>query len=183
MAAQTSALRGAQPVSAIDQAGAWFWNFLRQELTPYPGRAWVVARVTISATLVMLIVMTFRIPTGFLGAIFAVFISRENPTATFVSGFRSVLAFVVALIYGTVGLMFLVDDPLTHFLWVASSLFVSFYLIRVLADYGTAAAFGFMIAGIIPLWDDNLHQRQRPNGEHALDYVRGHHRHRGLDCR
>ncbi len=120
---------------------------------PYPGRAWVVGRVTISATIVMLIVMTFRIPSGFLGAIFALFISRENPTATFVSGFKSILAFVAALVYGTIGLMLLVDDPLTHFLWVASSLFVSFYLIRVLADYGTAAAFGFMIAGVIPLWD------------------------------
>jgi multidrug resistance protein MdtO len=153
MATQTSALSTIQPADAIDQAGTWFWNFLKQELMPYPGRAWVVGRVTISATIVMLIVMTFRIPSGFLGAIFALFISRENPTATFVSGFKSILAFVAALVYGTIGLALLVDDPLTHFLWVASSLFVSFYLIRILADYGTAAAFGFMIGGIIPLWD------------------------------
>jgi multidrug resistance protein MdtO len=155
MATQTSALPVVRPASTIDQVSAWFWNFLKQELTPYPGRAWVVGRVTISATMVMLIVMTFRIPSGFLGAIFAVFISRENPTATFVSGFKATLAFVAATIYGAVGLMLLVDDPLTHFLWVASSLFVSFYLIRILADYGTAAAFGFMIAGVIPLWDQN----------------------------
>ncbi len=154
MATQTSPLPAVQPASAIDQASTWFWNFLKQELTPYPGRAWVVGRVTISATVVMLIVMTFRIPSGFLGAIFAVFISRENPTATFVSGFKAILAFVIALVYGSIGLALLVDDPLTHFLWVASSLFVSFYLIRILADYGTAAAFGFMIAGIIPLWDE-----------------------------
>jgi multidrug resistance protein MdtO len=153
MATQTSALPAARQASAIDQASTWFWNFLKQELMPYPGRAWVVGRVTISATIVMLIVMTFRIPSGFLGAIFAVFISRENPTATFVSGFKAILAFVIALVYGAIGLALLVDDPLTHFLWVASSLFVSFYLIRVLADYGTAAAFGFMIAGVIPLWD------------------------------
>jgi multidrug resistance protein MdtO len=154
MATQTSALPAARRASAIDQASAWFWNFLKLELMPYPGRAWVVGRVTISATIVMLIVMTFRIPAGFLGAIFAIFISRENPTSTFVSGFKSILAFIAALVYGSIGLMLLADDPLTHFLWVASSLFVSFYLIRVLADYGTAAAFGFMIAGIIPLWDE-----------------------------
>ena len=153
MATQTGALPAARPSSTVDQVSEWFWNFLKQELMPYPGRAWVVGRVTISATIVMLLVMTFRIPSGFLGAIFAIFISRENPTATFVSGFKSILAFVAALVYGTIGLALLVDDPLTHFLWVASSLFVSFYLIRVLADYGTAAAFGFMIAGIIPLWD------------------------------
>ena len=85
MATQTSPLPAIQRGNVIDEVSAWFWNFLKLELTPYPGRAWVVARVTIAATIVMLIVNTFRIPTGFLGAIFTVFISRENPTATFVS--------------------------------------------------------------------------------------------------
>src|SRR5271163_4769555 len=120
--------------NALDQRGKWFWNFLKQELMPYPGRAWVVGRVTIAATIVMLIVMTFRIPSGFLGAIFTVFISRENPTATFISGFKAILAFVLATLFAVVGIMLLVDDPLTHFLWVALCLFVSFYLIRVVAD-------------------------------------------------
>ena len=48
----------------------------------------------------------------------------------------------------------LADDPLTHFLWVIVTLFVSFYVVRTLHDYGAAAAFGFMIAGAIPLWDE-----------------------------
>ncbi len=65
MAAQGKALP-----NAIDEAGKWFWNFLKNELSPYPGRAWVVARVTISATLVMVLVMTFQIPNGFLGSNF-----------------------------------------------------------------------------------------------------------------
>ena len=47
----------------------------------------------------------------------------------------------------------LVDDPLTHFLGVAFSLFVSFFLISIMNDYGTAVAFGFTVAGAIPLWD------------------------------
>ncbi len=71
----------------IDGGGRWFWNFLKQELTPYPGRAWVVGRVTISATIVMILVMTFRIPGGFFGAIFTIFLSRENPTTTLRDGF------------------------------------------------------------------------------------------------
>ena len=86
MAAQGKALPAVSKPNAIDEAGEWFWNFLKNELTPYPGRAWVVARVTISATLVMLLVMTFQIPNGFLGVIFTLFLSRENPTATFVAG-------------------------------------------------------------------------------------------------
>jgi multidrug resistance protein MdtO len=145
----------ATQTSAADQAGKWFWDFLKHELTPYPGRAWIVGRITISASIVMLLVMTFRLPGGFLGAIFTFFLSRENPTATFVAGARTVIAFVAATAYTAVSIMLLLDDPLTHFLWVAISLFISFYLLRILADYGTAAAFGFMVTGAISLWDEN----------------------------
>ena len=148
--------------NAADQAGKWFWDFLKMELTPYAGRAWVVGRVTISATLVMLLVMTFRIPGGFLGAIFTLILSRENPTSTFVAGVRTVISFLLATAYTIFSVMLLVDDPMTHFLWVAISLFLSFYLLRILADYGTAAAFGFMVAGAISLWDaDQLNVNQR----------------------
>jgi multidrug resistance protein MdtO len=146
----------ATQTSAADQAGKWFWDFLKHELTSYPGRAWIVGRITISASIVMLLVMTFRLPGGFLGAIFTFFLSRENPTATFVAGARTVIAFVAATAYTAISLMLLLDDPLTHFLWVAVSLFLSFYLLRIMADYGTAAAFGFMVTGAISLWDENL---------------------------
>jgi multidrug resistance protein MdtO len=148
MAAQGKALP-----NAIDDAWNWFWNFLKSELTPYPGRAWVVARVTIAGTLVMWIVMTFQIPNGFLGAIFVLFLSRENPTATLVAGLKGIAAFGLATIYTLIGAAMLVDDPMTHFLGVAISLFVSFFLVSIMNDYGTAVAFGFTVAGAIPLWD------------------------------
>jgi multidrug resistance protein MdtO len=148
MAAQGKALP-----NTIDDAWNWFWNFLKSELTPYPGRAWVVARVTIAGTLVMWIIMTFQIPNGFLGAIFVLFLSRENPTATLIAGLKGIAAFGLATIYTLIGAAMLVDDPLTHFLGVAISLFVSFFLISIMNDYGTAVAFGFTVAGAIPLWD------------------------------
>jgi multidrug resistance protein MdtO len=150
MAARSEALP-----TVIDEGGKWFWNFLKHELTPYPGRTWVVGRMTISATIVMLLVMTFRLPGGFLGAIFTLLISRENPTATFYDGSRRVLAFLLATAYTVLGVSLFLDDPLTHFLWVVGSLFLSFFLIRVLADYASAVAFAFLLAGAIPLWDQN----------------------------
>ena len=61
---------------------AWFWEFLKHELAPYPGRAVTVARMVLAATLVMIICKTFRIPYAFLGAIYALLISRESPRAT-----------------------------------------------------------------------------------------------------
>jgi multidrug resistance protein MdtO len=146
----------AAPLEGIDEAGKWFWGFLKSELAPYPGRAWVVARITIAATIVMIIVMTFRIPSGFLAAIFTLFVTRENPTATLHSGVRVIIAFVAGAVYTLAGVATLVDDPLTHFLWVVVGLFIAFYLIQIIPDYGTAVAFGFMVAGAIPLWDQNL---------------------------
>jgi multidrug resistance protein MdtO len=140
--------------SSADQSFRWFWGFLKIELVPYPGRAWVVGRITIAATIVMLLVMTFRLPGGFLAAIFTLFLSRENPTATLRAGLRVIFAFVVATAYTVVGITLFVDNPLTHFLWILLTLFLSFYLIRIIPDYGTAVGFGFMIAGAIPLWDE-----------------------------
>jgi multidrug resistance protein MdtO len=162
VAAQGKALPAVSLPNAIDEAVKWFWNFLKNELAPYPGRAWVVARVTIAATLVMILVMTFQIPNGFLAAIFTLFLSRENPTATLVAGFRTIAAFLLATAYSLIGAAMFVSEPLTHFLGVAFSLFVSFFLISITNDYGTAVAFGFTIAGAIPFWDrDTLNVNDR----------------------
>ena len=139
---------------AIDQGGKWFWNFIKAELSPYPGRAWVVARMTVSATIVMVLVMTFRIPGGFQGAIFTLLISRENPAETFFSGFRTAVAFLIGTLYTIFSIRMLIADPLTHFLWVVGTLFLFFYLLRIIADYGTAAPLGFGVLGSISLWDD-----------------------------
>jgi multidrug resistance protein MdtO len=147
MAAQSAVL-----LNPIDQGGRWFWNFLKQELIPYPGRLWVVGRITISATIVMILVMTFRIPNGYLGAFFTLLLSRENPTATLRAGVRTVLIFLAGTLYTAISIRMLIGDPLTHFLWVAVSIFCCFYLLRIV-DYGTASPFGFGVLGAIPLWD------------------------------
>jgi|GEM_PF-388215 len=159
MATSANVLPGTPKAASTGQS---FWQLIRKELTPYPGRAWVVGRVTIASTIVMLLVMTFRLPGGFLGAIFTLFLTRENPMATFRAGFRAVAAFLMATAYSIVTAALLIDEPLTHFLWIIVSLFIAFYLIRILEDYGTAVAFGFMIAGVIPLWDEtalNVNER------------------------
>ena len=146
------AAQGAVLPNPIDQGAGWFWNFLKQELIPYPGRLWIVGRITISATIVMILVMTFRIPNGYLGAFFTLLLSRENPTATLLAGVRTVLIFLAGTLYTAISVRMLIGDPLTHFLWVAVSIFCCFYLLRIV-DYGTASPFGFGVLGAIPLWD------------------------------
>jgi multidrug resistance protein MdtO len=172
MAAGNEALPRVAQLAAIDKAGVWFWNFLKAELAPYPGRAWTVGRITIAATITMILVMTFRVPTGFLGVIYALFLTRENPTASMRAGVRVLIAFFIATAYSIVGIMMLLDDPLTHFLWIVISLFISFYLIRIIPDYGTAVGFGFMIGGAIPLWDQtNLTVNDRVENTLWTSYV------------
>ncbi len=156
MSAQDQALPVAVRSRRLDDAGAWFWEFIKTELAPYPGRAWVVGRITMAATITMVLVMTFRVPYGFLGAIYTLFLSRENPTVTFRAGVKTVVVYAIATLYSIVGIMTMVDDPLTHFLWITLSLFLAFYLIRILPDYFTAVGFGFTLAGAIPLWDETL---------------------------
>jgi multidrug resistance protein MdtO len=150
-----AALGDASP-RAAEQGSPWFWNFLKAELSPYPGRGWVVARMTVSATIVMLITMTFQIPGGFQGAIFTLIISRESPVETLRSGFRIAMAFLIGTLYIVLSVTVVIGNPLTHFLWVAISLFASFFLLRIIADYGTAAPLGFAILGALSVWDNHL---------------------------
>ena len=162
MSSMDHALPAPTQTRTLDSASAWFWQFLKSELGPYPGRAWVVARITIAATLVMIVVMTFQFPFGFLGAIFTFFLSRESPNLTLRSGIRTAVMNIVGMAYTLVGVIMLVGSPITHFIWITTSLFVAFYLIRVFTDYFSAVAFGFVLAGAIPLWDQtNLTIEQR----------------------
>src|SRR3984885_8032526 len=73
----------------------WFPNFLRKELAPHPGRGAVVARMVISATLATILIVTFRIPFGAIGALCAFLLSRENLLSTARSGLYFVAAFVI----------------------------------------------------------------------------------------
>jgi multidrug resistance protein MdtO len=112
--------------------------------------------MTIAATIVMLLIMIFRIPGGFQGTIFTLLISRENPTATLLSGFKTAVAYLLGTLYTIFSIRMMIGDPLPHFLWVAGSVFLSFYLLRIIADYGTAVPFGFAVLGAISLWDNSV---------------------------
>ena len=103
----------------------------------------------------MVLVMTFRIPGGFQGAIFSLLISRENPKETFLSGFRTALVYLIGTAYVVFTIRILIGDPLTHFLWVAGTVFLFFYLLRTIVDYGTGGPLGFATLGVISLWDNN----------------------------
>src|SRR5258705_12551345 len=130
-----------------------FREFLKEELSPYPGRAALVARMVICATLVMLITMTFRLPYGMHSAVFTLTISRESPRATMKAVRMIVIAFAFSAVYIFIGAMFSLDDPTLRLLWIIGSLFIAFYAISAMTNYVAATGFGILIAITISLWD------------------------------
>ena len=134
----------------------WLRDFLRDELAPYPGRGIFVARMVVTATIVMLITMTFRIPYGAYGAIYALTISRENPDATRKDVRTIVISFAVAVADVLLGAIFFSGDPILRLIWVLATLFMTFYALSALANYNAAARFGYLVVITIPLWDRQI---------------------------
>jgi multidrug resistance protein MdtO len=134
----------------------WFRDFLKDELTPYPERAALVARMVIAATIVMLITMTFRMPYGAYASLYALTISRESPQTTGKVVTSIVAAFVLGGVYVLIGAWFFSGDPLLRLLWVIGSLFASFYAISTMTNYAASARFGYLIIITVPLWDSQI---------------------------
>ncbi|HVJ09493.1 MAG TPA: FUSC family protein [Acidisarcina sp.] len=118
----------------------WFVDFLKKELAPYPGRGTIVARMVISATITMILIMTFRLPGGSIGPLYAFVISRENLLSSARSALVVVLSFAAGAAFIPIGARMFASTPLTHFAWEAVSLFIMFFLLRALRDFNVAVA-------------------------------------------
>ncbi|MGB7726646.1 MAG: hypothetical protein WBL50_01350, partial [Candidatus Acidiferrum sp.] len=146
----------AQSISPLPSLLAWFGQFLADELAPYPGRAAVVARMTLAATLIMLIGMTLRIPYSWQGAVYALLVSRDNTRATLQSAATIFLVTGIGSAYVLVCVWFVINVPLLHFVWIIGTFFLAFYAVTSLTNYTAAVAFINLIAAGIPLWDRHV---------------------------
>jgi multidrug resistance protein MdtO len=130
----------------------WFPEFLKRELAPYRGRGALVARIVISATLTMILIVTFRIPGGVVGALSAFILSRENLVSTARSAVLLMAAFAIGALFIPVGARLLASPPETHFLWVLCSLFLVFFLLRCLATYAVATGLALVVSNVVGIW-------------------------------
>src|SRR6204780_2765343 len=146
MATLAKSIPSSQPLAA-------FWDFLKQELTPYPGRAALVARMVIAVTLVMIITMTFRLPYAAYAAAFALTISRESPQITVKALRTIVVGWALGAAYILIGALFFLENPVLRFLWVIVTLFAIFYAISAMTNSGAASRFGYFVIITVPLWD------------------------------
>jgi multidrug resistance protein MdtO len=135
-----------------DHFSEWFPDFLKKELAPYPGRGALVARMVISATLTMILIVTFRIPGGYIGPLTAFLFSRENLVSTARSAIFMIAAFLIGAMFIPVGARFLASTPETHFLWVGCSLLLVFFLLRCLTNYGIAIGLAIVSSNVVGIW-------------------------------
>jgi multidrug resistance protein MdtO len=146
----------ANGIPAASRPLTWLWEFLKNELAPYPGRTETVARMVVSVTLVMLICNTFRIPYAFVGGIFVLLISRESSLATLRSAGTVLLLAGTAVAYVLVSVQLVISVPFLHFLWTIGSLFLAFYALRVVINYGAFVAFAMIVSISVTIWDRHV---------------------------
>jgi multidrug resistance protein MdtO len=154
----------AQTIPESPKPLASLWEFLKEELTPYPGRASLVGRMVTAATLAMLITMTFRLPYGAYCAIYSLTISRESPQMTVKNAATRTLSFVLAAAYVLIGTTFFLDDPLMRLLWVIGTMFLMFYAVSAMSTFVSAVNIGYLIVMTVPLWDEHISGEQRLEG-------------------
>ncbi|HTR25096.1 MAG TPA: FUSC family protein [Terriglobales bacterium] len=151
---------GVQPLSSP----VWFWQFLKEELSPYPGRGALVTRMVGTATIVMIICMVFRIPYAAYAALYAVTLSRENSSETLKAAATVIVSDALAAAYVLAGAIFFVGDPTLRLFWVIATLFLTFYGLSALTNHAAISRFGYLLIVTIPLWDRHVPASERVEG-------------------
>ncbi len=143
----------AQDIAGRTSSLSWVGKFLKDELSPYPGRFGLVARMVLAPTIVMIVAMTFQLSFAYQGAIIALLVSRESARSTVQSAYALLIFTALAAIYLLVSAWFVISIPTLHLLWVFASFFLAFFVISALNNYAAAVIFSAIIAVGIPLWD------------------------------
>jgi multidrug resistance protein MdtO len=143
----------AQAIARRTSSFSWVGQFLKGELSPYPGRFGLVARMVLATTIVMIVSMTFQLSFAYQGAVIALLVSRESARSSLQSAFTLLLFTVLAALYLLVSAWFVISIPTLHLLWVFASFFLAFFMLRALNNYSAAVIFSAIIAVGVPLWD------------------------------
>jgi multidrug resistance protein MdtO len=154
----------AQASPARESHFTWLWQWLRDELSPYPGRMLLAARMVIAGALIMIISMTFRLPCGAYGALFALNVSRESLEVTRSAVRTIIIGFVLAGAYLLAGAMLVIGDPLLRFAWIVATLFLAFYGSSASGNLAGWVRFGYVAVITVSLWDQHISAQARIDG-------------------
>jgi multidrug resistance protein MdtO len=130
----------------------WLGEMLKDELAAYPGRGVMVARMVISATLTMILAMTFRIPGGFQGALYAFLIARDDFRSTMKSAIAMAVSYTIGVSFVLTCAAIFASHPNARFLWFAGSMFVVFFALDTFQDFAIATGFAIILVLALPIW-------------------------------
>jgi multidrug resistance protein MdtO len=146
----------APSIPASPASRSWLWEFLKEELAPYPGRFYLVARMVTAATLVMILCMTFKTPYGAYACVYALILSRESLGDSADAAKTLAIGSMFGGAYAMLAALLVLGDPMLRLMWVIGTLFIIFYLMSALSNYTAAARFGYLVVITIPLWDEHI---------------------------
>jgi multidrug resistance protein MdtO len=144
----------------------WLREMFKEEIKPYPGRGVMVARMVISATLTMILVMTFRIPGGFEGALYAFLMSRDSVHSTLKSGIAVFVSYTIGVSFVLTCAALFASHPDARFLWYALSMFVVFFALHTFEDSSVATGLAILVVLALPIWQTQATAEYRV--EHTL---------------
>jgi multidrug resistance protein MdtO len=108
--------------------------------------------MVIAATITMFLIMTFRVPGGALGALYAFLISRDSLRSTLKSGAEVAISYTIGICFVVAGAYLFADNSFARFFWFAGSMFVIYLALQVLRDYGIAIGFAIILVNVLPIW-------------------------------
>ena len=108
--------------------------------------------MVIAASITAILIVTFRIPGGAIGALSAFLLSRESLQSTAQSALALGSAFVIGGLFIPIGSRFFASVPITHFLWEGISLFIVFFLLRTLTNFLVAINIGAIATAMFAIW-------------------------------
>jgi len=133
-----------------------FFEFVQDELAPFPGRASTTTRMVIASVIMLFLVMTFRLPNAAVGCYYVLNIARTRPGAAFRTLVTPILAYTAGLAVYVTGMGIFGNADTLRFIFLVGLLFAVFFVMRTVENYSAAAGFSFMIAASIPYWERPL---------------------------
>lgn len=127
----------------------WF-DWLRAELAPFPGRGATTARIVVTVVLVVTISMALQVPEVLVSAYMVLFATKENKVVTALIGILIITGFTIAIGATLLLYRWTFDYPELRVPAMALILFIGYYFSRITTNglLGFVAfGMGFVIAG------------------------------------
>src|SRR6266576_4214730 len=121
-------------------------QWLRRELSPFPGRATMTLRLVLGVVVVTILSMALQTPLTWLSAYMVFFVTKENRVITTLTGVYVFLGVTIAIAMSLFFYRYTFDYPEFRIPVMAASVFAGMFFSRVFAIGPLAFAIGFVLA-------------------------------------